>query len=118
MNGNTCSGKVAPNASSNYGVKEAGREIYTAKEDWGEENMAKELDEDRMDLIEVNANLVQKVQRFVSVNRRLNAENEQLLIRLLEAEREIERLTGRYQRFADYVMRLKDWIARRSGKRK
>lgn len=78
--------------------------------------MAKEWDEDRMALIEVNANLVQKVQRFVSVNRKLNAENEQLLVRLLEAEREIERLTGRYQRFADYVNRLKDWLTRRIGK--
>ena len=76
------------------------------------------MDEDRMALIEINANLVQKVQRFVSINRRLNAENEQLLNRLLEAERQIERLTGRYQGFADYVTRLKDWIARRSGKRR
>ena len=75
--------------------------------------MAEKLDEDRMALIEINANLIQKVQRFVSVNRRLNAENEQLLVRLLEAERQIERLTGRYQRFADYVRRLKDRISRR-----
>ena len=80
--------------------------------------MVEKQDADRMALIEINANLVQKVQRCVAVNRKLNAENEELLIRLLEAERRIERLTGRYQRFADYVRRLKDWLTRRSGKRR